>query len=71
MAWLTVIVVVSNSLLFGLEAGMDAHIRYALPTYTLFKAAVAAMSLAWLAKPSQNTNAAIDAKGLRGGRRRR
>jgi len=47
IAWLATAAVASNSLLFGLEAGMDAHIRYALPTYTIFQAAVAAMSLAW------------------------
>jgi hypothetical protein len=48
IAWLVATLIASNSLLFGLEAGMDAHIRYALPTYTLFQAAVAAISLAWV-----------------------
>lgn len=48
IAWLVALVITSNSLLFGLEAGMDAHIRYALPTYTLFQASVAAMSLTWV-----------------------
>ncbi|MDG2540118.1 hypothetical protein P5Y53_20745 [Dyella jiangningensis] len=71
MAWLAVIVIVSNSLLFGLEAGMDAHIRYALPTYTLFQATVAAMSFAWLTKPCKGTDATIEAKRLRGKRRSR
>ena len=32
---LTTVAIIVNALLFGLEAGMDAHIRYALPTFLL------------------------------------
>lgn len=54
IAWLTTTMIASNSLLFGLEAGMDAHIRYALPTYTVVQALVAAMSLNWVLTRRRN-----------------
>lgn len=45
---LVITVIATNSLLFGLEAGMDAHIRYSLPTYTLLQAIVATLFFDWL-----------------------
>lgn len=46
--WLTVATILSNALLFGLASGMDAHIRYALPTYVMSHASVTLLSLLWL-----------------------
>jgi hypothetical protein len=40
--------IVGNALLFGLEAGMDAHIRYALPSFVMLLAIVTVLSLLWL-----------------------
>jgi hypothetical protein len=44
---LTVSTVLTNALLFGLESGIDAHVRYALPAYVMIHAWVAFLSVAW------------------------
>lgn len=48
IAWLTVVTIAGNAFLFGLESGMDAHIRYALPTFVILQEAVTVLSLLWL-----------------------
>ena len=48
IVWLTGAVILINALLFGMGAGQDANIRYALPAYTMTHAAVVLLSLAWL-----------------------
>jgi hypothetical protein len=45
------VAITMNSALFSLEAGMDAHIRYALPTYTLLLTVVTLLSMLWLLEP--------------------
>lgn len=54
--------IIANSILFTLESGMDAHIRYALPTYTiiltglviLFFRYTFCLSICYLRKPDQS-----------------
>jgi hypothetical protein len=50
---LAMIAAAFNSVLFGLEAGMDAHVRYALPTYILILETVIVLSLLWLFDPGR------------------
>jgi hypothetical protein len=45
---LTAVGIAGNALLFGLEAGMDAHIRYALPSFVMMLEMVTVASLLWL-----------------------
>lgn len=45
---LTAACVGSNAVMFGLEAGMDAHIRYALPSFTMIFELISVASLMWL-----------------------
>jgi hypothetical protein len=44
--WLSGTAIIVNGLLFGLESGMDSHIRYALPAYTILQTIVEAAALA-------------------------
>jgi hypothetical protein len=48
---ISLVAITLNSVLFSLEAGMDAHIRYALPTYTLILIFATLLSLQWLLAP--------------------
>lgn len=45
---LTAACVGCNAVMFGLEAGMDAHIRYALPSFIMIFELVSVASLMWL-----------------------
>jgi hypothetical protein len=45
---LSVVCVGCNAVMFGLEAGMDAHIRYALPSFIMIFELVSVVSLMWL-----------------------
>lgn len=45
-----------NAIMFGLEAGMDAHIRYALPSFVMIFEMTSIVSLLWL----------FDRRGLKG-----
>jgi hypothetical protein len=47
IAWLTVVAIIGNALLFSFESGMDAHIRYALPTFVILQGVVTVFSLLW------------------------
>ncbi|MBD3816386.1 MAG: hypothetical protein IE913_08055 [Halothiobacillus sp.] len=48
LAFLTVACIGCNAVMFGLEAGMDAHIRYALPTFIMIFELISVASLMWL-----------------------
>lgn len=46
-ALISLTTILVNSLLFGLEAGMDAYVRYALPAFALQGEAIVLLSLIW------------------------
>jgi hypothetical protein len=44
---LTAVCIGCNAVMFGLEAGMDAHIRYALPSFVMIFELISIISLLW------------------------
>ena len=40
--------IAANAILFGLESGGDAHIRYALPNYIIIHIVVVTLSAVWI-----------------------
>ena len=46
--------IIVNSLLFSLEAGMDAHIRYALPSYTIIITGLATLFFGYILREKLN-----------------
>lgn len=47
--------IIVNSMLFALEAGMDAHIRHALPSYTIILTGLVTLLFGYILREKLNS----------------